>query len=110
MRSIIPLIFSAFCVVLLATPSARADYDDGRLCLSTQDARTAITQHHLADSAAVMRNAAEQAQADALSGRLCAANGRYVYEITLLRHDGHVIRVYVNASDGKSVGTQGGGY
>ena len=110
MRSIIPLVLSIFCCGLPGTSLAQAQYDESRSCLSTQDARNAITQQHLVDSAAVMRYAAEQAQADALSGRLCSANGRYVYEITLLRHDGHVIRVYVNASDGKSVGTQSGGY
>ena len=118
MRIFLAPIFAIACNAVLAVTAASAELsvvprasggDDGsRFCLTTQDARVAIVQHNLAESSSVMRNAALQVQAEALSGKLCRWNDRYVYEITLLGHDGRVIHVFLNAMDGKTVGVQNG--
>lgn len=118
MRIFLAPLLAMACTAVLAVPAAMAELsvvprasggDDGsRFCLSTQDARVAIVQHNLAESSSVMRNAAAQVQAEALSGKLCRWNDRYVYEITLLGRDGRVIHVFLNAMDGKTVGVQNG--
>jgi hypothetical protein len=76
-----------------------------RVCLGPAEAREAIAAHRLAEPFPAMRNAANQMHAEAVGERLCRWNEQYVYEITLLRRDGRVIRVFVDAASGKPVGS-----
>ena len=96
-----------FCATLLlvavAAPPARAEADNVRVCLSPPQAREAISANRLADSLSVMKSAAQQTHAEALAAKLCRWDERFVYEITLLGRDSRVIRVFVNAADGKPV-------
>ena len=48
-----------------------------------------------------MRAESNANQADALSTRLCRLGELFLYEINLLRRDGRVIRVFVDAASGK---------
>ncbi len=93
-----------FTLPLQAMPVA-ADAASGA-CLSASDTRAAILQHKLADPMATLRSAARKHVADPLRTRLCRWGDRFVYEIALLRRDGKVIRVFVDAADGLEVSAQ----
>ncbi|MDB5569059.1 MAG: hypothetical protein JWN93_242 [Hyphomicrobiales bacterium] len=75
-------------------------------CLSAPDTRTAIQRHKLADPMATLREAGRKQKADPLRSRLCRWGEKFVYEIALLRRDGKVIRVFVDAADGLEVSVQ----
>ncbi len=79
---------------------ARADQDRQRMCFSAQEAREKILTHKLSEPFRVMRAAAAQAQAEAIATKLCRWKEELVYEISLLRRDGRILRVFVNAQDG----------
>ena len=51
----------------------------------------------------LMRRAAGDLHAEAVDGRLCRWNNELIYEISLLRRDGHIVRVLFNAANGKAV-------
>jgi hypothetical protein len=85
---------------LLCGVGACADQERSRMCFSAQEAREKVLTHRLSEPFRVMRTAATQAQAEAIAAKLCRWKEEFVYEISLLRHDGHVLRVFVNASDG----------
>jgi uncharacterized membrane protein YkoI len=83
---------SGFCV----------EQERQRLCFSAQETREKILTHKLSEPFRVMRFAAAQSQAEAIGAKLCRWRDEFVYEISLLRHDGHVLHVFVNAADGHS--------
>ena len=69
-------------------------------CLSVTEARVAIRTQKLARSFPVMRQAAAHYGGEALGGKLCHRGDRFFYVITLLRHDGRILRVIADAHDG----------
>jgi hypothetical protein len=75
-----------------------------RSCLIPSEAREAIALHRLSEPFEAMRNAATQMRAEAVGERLCRWNDQFIYEITLLRRDGRVIHLYIDAASGKAVG------
>ena len=74
-----------------------------RTCLSPAETRAAIQERKLIDPFPMLRNAARSGGAEPLRSRLCRWDDKYVYEMALLRRDGKVVRIYVDAVDGKPV-------
>jgi hypothetical protein len=72
-------------------------------CLSTDETREEIESARLVQPFVLMRRAAGETHAEAIDGRLCRWNNELIYEISLLRRDGHVVRVHFNAASGKAV-------
>ena len=75
-----------------------------RACMSAAEARAVIARHRLVDPMGALRAAARQGQAEPLRSRLCRWNDKFVYEMALLRRDGRVIRVFLDARDGSPIG------
>ncbi len=71
-------------------------------CLTPAEARTAIARHKLANALPALRSASRRAQAEPLRSRLCRMDERFVYEMTMLRRDGKVVRVFVDAQDART--------
>ncbi len=83
-------------------PDSRAkEGPPGLECFSVAQTRQKIAQHRLAEPFPLMRAESSANQADALSTRLCRNGELFLYEINLLRRDGRVIRVFVDAASGK---------
>jgi hypothetical protein len=80
---------------------AREDGPPGLECFSVAQTRQKIAQHRLAEPFPLMRAESSANQADALSTRLCRNGELFLYEINLLRRDGRVIRVFIDAVSGK---------
>jgi len=93
--------FLALSLVFVLNASvAIAVEERTRICLNAADTRSAIVAHSLADPLATLRAAARKGQADPLRSRLCRWNDKFVYEMALLRRDGKVIRVFIDAANG----------
>jgi hypothetical protein len=71
-------------------------------CVAAAEARAAIVRHKLADPSPALRAMARRTQAEPLRSRLCRMEEQFVYEMALLRRDGKVVRVYVDAQDGRT--------
>lgn len=76
----------------------------GRFCLSPMETRESVAIHRLRDPMALLRDAALQTRAEPLGSRLCRWDDIFVYEMTLLRRDGRVVRVFADAISGSHVG------
>ncbi len=69
-------------------------------CFSTAQTRENIIAHKLADPFESMQTAARTAQGDPIGARLCRIDEQFVYEISLLRRDGHLVKILVDAVTG----------
>jgi hypothetical protein len=72
------------------------------ICLPSGETREEIKQRHLLEPFAVLKAAAAQHKAEALSVKLCHIGDEFVYEISLLHRDGRFVRLIVNAASGKA--------
>ncbi|MGA7384543.1 MAG: hypothetical protein WBW81_07600 [Methylocella sp.] len=87
-----------------SSAAVRAAPEADRVCFSTAETREKILAHGLFEPFRVMRNAASRSQADAIGVKLCRWSEELVYEMSLLRRDGRVIHVFVNAKTGLVIG------
>lgn len=91
---------------LIAAASGTAG-DGGRAeplpaCLSSADAADAVTAHRVVAPGQALGLAKRAVpDSDVLRAALCRDTDALVYRITVLRHDGRVVRVTVDAPSGK---------
>ncbi len=78
-----------------------------RTCFNAAETREKVVSRRLTEPFSLLRGAAGRVEGEALRARLCRWNEDYVYEIALLRHDGHIVHVYLNAVSGQSVAAFG---
>lgn len=90
----------------LAVPTA-AQAQSARACLSPAETRESVAAHQLREPLTLLREAARETRAEPLNSRLCRWNEQYVYEMSLLRRDGRVLRVFVDAASGDKIAPQG---
>jgi uncharacterized membrane protein YkoI len=97
----------AIVMVLLVSAAAAAFADEEptrrRACMNSSDSREAVSEHKLLDPLAAVRTAQSTVHAELLSSKLCQWGEEFVYEVTMLKRDGHVVRVFMNAKDGKII-------
>jgi hypothetical protein len=72
-------------------------------CLPPSETREEIKTHRLLEPFAVLKSAAAQFKAEALSAKLCRNGDELVYEIALLHRDGRLVHVVTNAATGKLI-------
>lgn len=89
-----------------SSAAARTEPEPDRVCFSTAETREKILAHGLFEPFRVMRSAASRSQAEAIGVKLCRWNDKLVYEMSLLRHDGRVIHVFIDAKTGQAVGSR----
>jgi len=89
-----------------ATNGFCAEQERQRFCFSAPETREKINAHKLFEPFRAMRLAAAQSQAEAIGVKLCRWREEFVYEISLLRRDGHVLHVFVSAADGRMIGAR----
>jgi hypothetical protein len=77
-----------------------------RICYTPTETRERVITQKLHEPFTLMRDAAAFARAEALAGKLCHWNDIDIYEITLLRPDGRVIHVFMDAASGQVVGAR----
>ncbi len=72
-----------------------------RQCFSTSQTREKIEAHKLIEPLACMRAAAHELNGEALGARLCRHEDLYIYEISVLRPDGRIVKFLFDAATGK---------
>ncbi len=92
-------------MIALCAPALAVERVPEHACLTAAQAREAIAMRRLAEPFRVMQTAAHHFQAEALRAKLCRRKDEFIYEISLLRRDGKVIHVSINAVNGKIVRT-----
>jgi hypothetical protein len=103
---------AAFCAVgLCAPPASCAGEAEAHsalrpACLPPSETREEIKARHFLEPFAVLRSAAAQFKAEALSAKLCHLGDEFVYEITLLHRDGRLVHAVMNAATGKLIGAR----
>lgn len=70
-------------------------------CFTMAQARGKIETHKLADPFRSMREIALRLQGEPLGARLCQLGEGLIYEISLLRRDGHIVKIHVDALSGQ---------
>ena len=74
----------------------------GRVCFSQAETRDKIAQRRLTDPVSATR--AGRAEGEALRTRLCRwKQDELVYEVYVLRRDGRIVHLYINAQNGQAV-------
>ena len=81
----------------------RVEAPRNRVCFNAAETREKITSQRLAEPFRALR--AGRLQGEALRARLCRwKSNEFIYEVYVLRRDGRVVHVYMNAENGQSVG------
>jgi hypothetical protein len=75
-----------------------------RKCYNPAETRDRVASANLHEPFALMRKASAMTQAEAIAAKLCRWNDQDIYDISLLRRDGMLIHVFLNAATGAVVG------
>lgn len=102
MRGLMIVAASLFVAALAgpALPVARIDSVQNG-CLTAEEMHGAVNANEAVAPALAHRHAREAAQGDILRMRLCREDGVLMYQITVLKRDGRVSRVTIEAVSGK---------
>lgn len=96
------LLCAAALLVPLLVPSPAAAQGDSQGCLSSGDTSEAVAARQVvAPGAAIVLAREAVPDADVLRAALCRDPDALVYRIVVLRQDGRVVRVTVDAPSGK---------
>ncbi|MBU3887434.1 PepSY domain-containing protein [Methylosinus sporium] len=91
----------AFIVAVLPPALAPAADRPAWQCLTVAETRQLIADRRLGDPFALMQAQSNSAHAEPINARLCREQEDLVYEISLLRRDGRVMRIYLDAATGQ---------
>ena len=70
-------------------------------CLKPADARDELKERHFLEPFVVLRSAAREVKAEALSAKLCHFGDDWVYSIALLHRDGRYVHILMDAVTGR---------
>jgi uncharacterized membrane protein YkoI len=90
----------AVALSMPALPVARID-SAPNACLTADEMHGAVNANEAVPPALAHRHAREAAQGDILRMRLCREDGVLMYLVTVLKRDGRVARVTIEAVSGK---------
>lgn len=85
---------------------AKAQSGPERVCFTTAESRETINAYRLPEPFEFMRMLSSRLHAEAVGVKLCRSHERLIYELSLLRHDGHIIHVSIDAENGQPVGSK----
>lgn len=75
----------------------------GRVCFNPAETRDKIAAHGLTEPFQALRTG--RFQGEALRARLCRWKpDEFVYEVAVLRRDGRIVHIYMNAQNGQTFG------
>lgn len=85
--------------------AARSESEHDHVCFSAAETRDKILTQELFEPFHAMRSEAGRLQAEAIGVKLCRLSEELVYELSLLRRDGHVVHVLIDAKTGRAIGS-----
>lgn len=94
-------------LLLLAAPGAAAASEPGPACLSSGETSEAVAARQIvAPARAIVSARRAVPNASVLRAALCRGPDALIYRITVLRDDGRVVRVTVDAPSGRVKGVR----
>ncbi len=75
-------------------------------CYTAREMSDRVARLRLSNPLIAMQSNARRLRADPLRTRLCRSGGRLIYELSLIRRDGKVLRIHVNAQNGRTISPQ----
>jgi hypothetical protein len=93
-------------IYLGSSALARTEPEPDRVCFSTARRAKRFLAHGLFEPFRVMRGAASRSQGESIGVKLCRWSEELVYEMSLLRRDGRVIHVFIDAKAGQAIGSR----
>jgi hypothetical protein len=100
---------AALIIGATGLPSAcRAAEARPNACLSPGDTRETLQSQKLVQPYRAMAEASRGTEGESISIKLCRLKAEMVYEVTILRHDGHLVHVLVDASNGALIAPHAG--
>jgi uncharacterized membrane protein YkoI len=108
MRFLFPGHGAAIAAIFIFCTGLKAEPQRERICFSTAETRDKIAADGLSEPFQTMQSAAAMAQAEAIGAKLCRRSDELVYEISLLRLDGRVFQILVDAKTGRTLGSKNG--
>jgi hypothetical protein len=95
---------SGIVLALQGTSCVAADQTaPKRACLSASETREVVSAKKLSTPFLALRAAGAHAHGETLGMRLCKINDDLMYEVNVLRRDGRVVKVILDAATGKVV-------
>ena len=94
-------ILAASAALVCSAVARGAETAPAMECYTVAQSREKIAQHGLADPLPLLRKAGAEHQGEPLAARLCRNGEVFIYDITVMRRDGRIERVPINAADGK---------
>jgi uncharacterized membrane protein YkoI len=88
-------------LLAVAAPVAARGEEAAFQCFPMAETRHLIADRRLADPFASMQAASSAAHAEPIAAKLCRDREALVYEISMLRRDGRVLRIYLDATNGQ---------
>ncbi len=73
------------------------------VCFSAREMGDRVARLRLANPLIAMQSNARRNRAEPLRTRLCRTGNRLVYELSLIRKDGKVMQIYLNAQSGRPI-------
>ena len=73
------------------------------VCFTAREANDRIARLRLYNPLVAMQLNARRLRAEPLRSRLCRSGGQLVYEMSLIRRDGKVLRIFLNAQTGRPI-------
>ena len=96
----------AILLILMASSARAEDARPSHDCMNATDIREAVSAHKLVEPMNAVRTAVRLTRAEPLRSQLCRSKDGYQYELTLLRRDGKVIRLTMNAASGALISSR----
>ena len=94
-------------VIVLATAAARAEPVRDNVCFSPRETRVKVAQLGLVEPLRLLKSSAGRLQAEVVGAKLCRQHDEWIYEVSLLRRDGHIVHLRLNATSGLTIGPHG---
>ncbi len=94
-------------LVLMCLPLAHVFNDSAKAqeasksCFTIEESRQKIDAHKLTNPFLSIKAAKERMKGEPLTTRLCQHGDAFIYEITLLRPDGRIVKFHVDATTGR---------
>jgi hypothetical protein len=89
------------CAFAGAETAAAQEPPPAQECYTVAQTREQIARHGLVEPSGVLREHVDPKKSKPLAARLCRNGEVFIYDITVLHHDGRIESVPINAANGK---------
>ena len=97
------MVRSLLILIALIVSASAQGAEASRLCLNDTDARALVQTHKLIGIEQALIAAKSKAKGDLISAHLCQVPDGFMYKIAIIKQDGKVIKLLIDANSGQIV-------